>query len=334
METVTGVFDDLMALVAVVDAGGFSAASRSFDIPVSRLSRRVAALERHLGVTLLSRNARKFQVTDVGWRIYEHGLSMRAQAQDAVSIARRSLDAPVGHLRVQCPMALGTSLVGPLVIAFVRKYPLVSVTLQTTDGRASAFSDPVDLVIQPSTKALPDSSLVARKLVECRYLLVASPRLLDELPNLLQPADLSACPAIGWTYNAPVSRWLLIHKDEGAVEVAVHPRFTTDNLMHIRDAALAGIGIAQLPEPLCHADVATGRLRIVLPGWSPPLVTIHALFSSRRDLTLAGRAFLDELADAFRVLGGDPACAPIGSGNALMESCIAQHSTSPGADDS
>lgn len=307
METLAGVFDDLMALVAVVDAGGFSAASRRFDIPVSRLSRRVAALERQLGVSLLTRNARKFQVTDVGWRIYEHGLSMRVQAQNAVSIARESLDEPTGHLRVQCPMALGASLVGSLAIEFARKYPRAAVTLVTTDGRISAFSDPVDLLIQPSIKALPDSSLVARKLVDSHYLLVAAPALLDATTRPSMPQDLGACPAIGWTFSTPSSRWLLTHPQEGAAEVAVEPRFTTDNLLLVRDAALAGVGIAQLPEALCDEHLRAGRLQVVLPGWAPPTVTIHALFPSRRVLTPGGRAFLDMLAQAFLVLGRAPA---------------------------
>jgi DNA-binding transcriptional LysR family regulator len=307
MEPLTGVFDDLMALVAVIDAGGFSAASRRFDIPVSRLSRRVAALERQLGVSLLTRNARKFQVTDVGWRIYEHGLSMRAQAQDAVSIARESLDEPMGHLRVQCPMALGTSLVGSLALEFVRKYPRATLTLVTTDGRASAFSDPVDLLIQPSTRTLADSSLVARKLVDSHYLLAASPALLDALPRPTVPQDLGACPVVGWTFSAPSSRWLLAHAEQGSVEVVVEPQFTTDNLMLARDAALAGVGIAQLPEVLCHEELRTGRLQIVLPGWAPPTVAIHALFPSRRALTPGGRTFLDMLTQAFLVLGRAPA---------------------------
>jgi DNA-binding transcriptional LysR family regulator len=307
METFAGVFDDLMALVAVVDAGGFSAASRRFDIPVSRLSRRVAALEHQLGVTLISRNARKFQVTDVGRRIYEHGLSMRAQAQNAVTIARESQDEPTGHLRVQCPMALGASLVGSLAIEFIRKYPRAAVTLVTTDGRSSAFSDPVDLLIQPSTRTLPDSSLVARKLVDSHYLLVASPALLDAMPRPSVPQDLGACPVIGWTFSTPSSRWLLAHPEQGTAEVVVEPRFSTDNLMLVRDAALAGVGVAQLPEVLCDADLRAGRLQVVLPGWTPPTITIHALFPSRRVLTPGGRTFLEMLAQAFLVLGRTPA---------------------------
>ena len=307
MEPLTGVFDDLMALVAVVEAGGFSAASKQFDIPVSRLSRRVASLERQLGVGLLARNTRKFEVTEVGRRIYEHGLAMRSQAQNAISIARESVDEPTGHLRVQCPMALGTSLVGSLAIEFVRIHPRVSLSLITTDGRSSAFSDPVDLLIQPTTKALADSSLVARKLVDSHYQLVASTTLLAALPLPSAPEELSRCPVVGWTFPAPSSRWRLDHPSQGSAEVNVQPRLTTDNLMLVKEAALAGLGIAQLPEVLCAEEVRAGRLQVVLPGWAPPSIAIHALFPSRRVLTPAGRAFLEMLGKAFLVLGRVPA---------------------------
>lgn len=303
MELLPGVFDDLMALVCVVEAGGFSAASKRFDIPVSRLSRRVASLERQLGVGLLSRNTRKFEVTEIGLRIYEQGLAIRAQAQNAVSIARESVDEPTGQLRVQCPMALGASLVGSLAIEFVRKHPRVSLSLITTDGRSSAFSDPVDLLIQPTTKALSDSSLVARKLVDSHYQLVASTTLLATLPTLSGPDELASCPVIGWTFATPSSRWRLEHPTRESAELTVQPRFTTDNLMLVKEAALAGLGIAQLPEVLCDTEVRSGRLQVVLPDWRPPSIAIHALFPSRRVLTPAGRTFLEMLGKAFLVLG-------------------------------
>ncbi|MGH2525101.1 MAG: LysR family transcriptional regulator, partial [Anaerolineales bacterium] len=241
MDELTGVFDDLMALVAVVEAGGFNAASARFDIPVSRLSRRVAALEKKMGVSLLMRNARRFKVTEVGERTYQHGLGIRAAMQNSMADARDSLDEPSGHLRVSCPMALGTSIVGPLAIAFIRKYTRVSVTLESTDGRPTAFSDPVDLLIQPSTQPLRDSSLVARKLVDARYLLVAAPGVQAVVPEAPASSGAQAIPVVGWTFASQASRWSLSHSAGGTIEVPVEVRFSCDNLILIREAALAGV---------------------------------------------------------------------------------------------
>lgn len=303
MDELTGVFDDLMALVAVVEAGGFNAASIRFDIPVSRLSRRVAALEKKMGVSLLMRNARRFKVTEVGMRTYQHGLGIRAAMQNSMAAARDSLDEPSGHLRISCPMALGASMVGPLAIEFIRKYARVSITLESTDGRLTAFSDPVDLMIQPAKEPLRDSSLVARKLVEARYLLVATPEVKALLPEAPASSSGPAMPIIGWTFAPPSNRWTLVNASGETIEVPVESRFASDNLILIREAALAGVGVAQLPPMLCDADILAGRLCVVAPGWSPPTVSIYAIYPSRRVLTLAGRYFVDALSEAFAKLG-------------------------------
>jgi DNA-binding transcriptional LysR family regulator len=304
MDELAGVFDDLMALVAVVEAGGFNAASSRFDIPVSRLSRRVAALEKKMGVSLLMRTARRFKVTEIGQRTYEHGLAIRAEMQNTMAGARASLDEPGGHLRISCPMALGTSIVGPLAIEFMTRHPRVSITLESTDGQLVAFSDPVDLMIQPSKEPLRDSSLVARKLVEARYLLVAAPAVAAALHAVSEAPDWPTIPAIGWTFFAPqAGRWQLQHADGAELEIPVQTRFTSDNLLLVRQAALAGMGVAQLPPVLCAADIRAGHLSVVAPGWSPPAVSIYAIYPSRRVLTLAGRSFVDALGDAFAQLG-------------------------------
>jgi DNA-binding transcriptional LysR family regulator len=274
MDQLAGVFDELMALVEVVEAGGFNAASARSGVPVSRLSRRVSALEKHMGVSLLMRNSRRFKVTEVGWRTYEHGLSIRAQMQSTMAEARESLGEPSGSLRVSCPMALAAAIVGPLAIRFMRQFPRVSVTLDSTDGRARAFSDSVDVLIQPALQPLQDSSLVARKLVDAHYVLVAAPEFRDRVPRAPTPADFPAFPAIGWTFAAHPTRWSLMHPDLGTVEVVVDVRFATDNLILVREAALAGVGVAQLPPVSAetsrgsHVNEATAReLVFKSEGW-------------------------------------------------------------------
>jgi DNA-binding transcriptional LysR family regulator len=104
-------------------------------------------------------------------------------------------------------------------------------------------------------------------------------------------------------YPAQLSR----EQQQRVAEVSAQPRFTTDKLMLVKEAALAGLGIAQLPEVLCATEVHTGRLQVALPGWAPPSIAIHALFPSRRFLTPAGRTFLEMLGKAFLVLGRVPA---------------------------
>jgi DNA-binding transcriptional LysR family regulator len=303
MDDLSGLFDELMAFVHVVEAGGFNAASARFGTPASRLSRGVAALERQLGLPLLVRTSRRFAVTEAGWRICARGIAIRAGLQDVVADAAESLGEPTGHLRVACPMALAYALVGRLAIEFMTRHPRVKVTLESTDGRNRPFSAPVDLAIQPALEPLKDSSLVARNLVDTRYVLVAAPGLAHGIPAAPGPADFPAFPAVGWTFFPQPGRWSVHHADHGARELAVDVRFTTDNLLLVREAALAGVGVAQLPAALCRPDVAAGRLQVVATGWSPPPVSLYVLYPSRRALTLAGRQFVELLAEG---------CAPLG----------------------
>lgn len=302
MDDLPNLFADLMAFVAVVDAGGFNAAGDRFGMPPSGLSRSVAALEKHLGVSLLVRTSRRFAVTDIGRRTYEDAVATRARLQDAVAAARESQGEPSGLLRVSCPMVLASAVVGRIAIAFMARYPSVRISIESTDGRNRPFSEPADLAIQPSLQPLRDSSMVARSLIEARYVMVGAPQLQDGIPAAPGPADFPFFPAVGWTFFPHAARWLLRHREHGQHEIAVDVRFTTDNLLLVREAALAGVGVAQLPYELCRQDIDGGRLQVIAPDWSPPRVGIFVLYPSRRSLTLAGRKFIDALAEGMASL--------------------------------
>lgn len=302
MDDLPHLFEELMAFVAVVDARGFNAAGDRFGVPPSRLSRSVAALERHLGVSLLVRTSRRFEVTDIGRRTYEDAVATRARLQDALAAARESQGEPSGFLRVSCPMVLASAVVGPIAIAFMARHPGVRVSIESTDGRSRPFSEPADLAIQPSLQPLRDSSMVARRLIEVRYVMVGAPHLRHGIPAAPGPADFPCFPAVGWTFFPHPARWALQHPEHGPHEVAVDVRFTTDSLLLVREAALAGLGVAQLPGELCRQYIDTGQLRLIAPDWSPPRIGIYVLYPSRRSLTLAGRKFIDALADGMAPL--------------------------------
>lgn len=302
MQDLAKLFQDLMAFAAVVDAGGFNAAGARFGTPPSRLSRSVTALEKKLGVPLLVRSSRRFAVTDVGWRIYEDAVSMRTQLQGAAAAASDSGGEPSGLLRVLCPMALASVLIGRIAIAFMARYPRVKIVIESTDGRSRPFTAPADLVIQPSVQPLRDSSLVARRLAQAHYVMVAAPGLAHGIPAAPEPAGFPCFPAIGWTFFPDPAHWSLQHPQHGQHEIAVDVRFSTDNLLLIHEAALAGVGVAQLPYALCRADIAAGRLQLIAPDWSPPQPELYVLYPSRRGLTLAGRRFIDALTDALASL--------------------------------
>lgn len=300
MDNVLLSVEDLLTFVEVAEAGGFTAASRRTGIPKSRLSRRVAALEAYLGVALLRRDPRRFSLTELGERIHAHGLAARTETQMAVALARESLDVPRGPLRVACPSAIATGFVGQVAMQFSARYPRVLLTLQTTDGQKRPMDDAADLLIQPSTQVLSDSSLVARKLADVPYALFASPALSATLKHPASPKALARCPAVGWRFTPHLGRWSLVGPHGRKAEIELDLRFVSDSLVLNCDAALQGLGVAQLPQMMGERYVRDRRLVMVAPAWRPPTMGIYALYPSRRHLTLAGRCFLDMLAEGIQ----------------------------------
>lgn len=303
MNQLFGMLDELMAFVSVVDEGGFNAAALRHGVPSSRLSRAVAALERRLDVSLLVRTSRRFEVTSIGRRVHAHGVAIRERMRDVVVATEEDRVELSGHLRVACPMVLGALVVGGVAMSFMKRHPAVRLTIESTDGRNRPFSEPVDLSIQPMLQPLHDSGLVARKLVDAPYLLVAAPTLKHGIPDAPGPGDFPRIPAVALTFFERQDAWTLHHDTHGRRDVPIDVRFASDNLLLVRDAAVAGVGVAPLPMGLCRPEFEAGRLKPVAPDWRPPQVCLHVLYPSRRALTPAGRAFIDALVEAFAPLG-------------------------------
>lgn len=301
MQEMTDVPHDLMLLVEVVEAGGFSAASQRTGIPKSRLSRRIAALELRLGVALLMRNARHFEVTETGKEMFQRGLKIREETREALAMAQEGRDEPRGVLRVACPIALASFLINDVAIAFARAYPRVTLTMKTTDG--SAPDEHFDLTIQPARRALADSSMVAQQLMATPYALVASQQLIAETALAVDPGQLMEWPTIGWSFDEHATKWTLWGPQGKTCVVPVKPRMHSDSLLVIRKAAIAGIDVAQLPLVLCQKDIDEGTLGIVAPGWAPLPMAVYALYPSRHHLTQAGRLFLAALSQALSPAG-------------------------------
>lgn len=300
MQELIDVPHDLMMLVEVVEAGGFSAASQRTGIPKSRLSRRIAALEQRLGVALLVRNARHFEVTEIGQAMFRRGLTIRDQTRAALVLAQTGRDEPAGALRVACPIALASFLIGDIAIAFARSHPRVCLTLKTTDG--SVPDEHFDLIIQPSRQRLADSSMVAQPLMASAYVLVAAPQFIEASGLSSDPWHSVEWPSIGWSFDDHASRWSLSGPQGQRRVVPVRPRLCGDSLLVIRKAAIAGLGVAQLPQVLCQKDIDEGTLGIVAPGWAPPPMSVYAMYPSRHHLTRAGRLFLAALAESLSPL--------------------------------
>jgi DNA-binding transcriptional LysR family regulator len=287
-----GILDDLTLLVEIIKAGGISAASRVNGISKASLSRRVAQLENELGVSLLTRGPRNFSATEMGLLICERGERIKDELEAIKALVENAANRPSGALRISCPTVLTERLVADYACQFAAEYPEVRLTLNTSVGTFEPMLGQNDLSIYPAMDVMADSELVRQKLYSAAYRLVASPSLLSSLGSIKSPDDLNQCDGIGWVVDGFLSRWNLIGCRGETAEVTLALRFNANNLNVIRSAALAGLGLARLPFMMCEADLSAGNLVMPLLDWSPPPITIYALYPSRRGLTLAGRLFL------------------------------------------
>ncbi|KVQ77685.1 LysR family transcriptional regulator [Burkholderia multivorans] len=297
--------NDLYYFVQVVEHGGFAPAGRALNMPKSKLSRRIALLEARLGIRLIQRSTRRFTVTDVGQTYYAHCRAMLVEADAADEAVALLHEEPRGIVRVSCPIVLLDSLVGDMIAAFMLACPRVEIHLEATNRRVDVVGEGIDVAIRVRPPPLDDSDLALRVLAERGQCLVASPALLREHGTPAVPADLARLPSLDHGVPQAAHVWRLRGHDGASAEIHHQPRFVTGGMLALRAAAVAGVGIVQLPTMMVRDELARGTLVTVLPDWAPRREIVHAVFASRRGLLPAVRALLDFLAARFAELERD-----------------------------
>lgn len=296
--------NDLRLFVDVVEQNGFSAAARKLGLPRSRLSRRIGLLEESLGVRLIQRSTRQFMVTEIGREFYRHCLAMVVEAEAAQEVIERMRAEPQGVVRVSSPASIIYFQLGDMIARFMTAHPKVVVHLESTNRRVDVIREGFDMAVRVRFPPLDDSDLVIRKFAASRQRLVASPTLLQGcFSRPLVPADLSAMPSLAWDVAQTSHEWSL-DGPNGATAIIPHrPRLVTEDMVALRLAALAGIGVCQLPTMVIRQDLKDGQLVDILPQWAPRAGIIHAAFPSRRGLLPSVRSLLDFLAAEYAALG-------------------------------
>ena len=245
--------NDVLIFTKVVEAGSFTAAARGLGLPTSTVSRRVARLEAHLDTRLLQRTTRKLSLTDAGRLYYERGAQVFTGLEEAEQILAETRAAPRGRVRVTAPVE--HTIVMRMVRPFLERYPGVQVDLELTNRSVNLVEEGFDVGIHAG--ALADSSLVASKLMDSPFQLVASPAYLELRgePGRIQELSGHDCIVFGGTsLNAAWS----FSVGRKIVKVPIRGRVAVNHLQAVRDAALAGLGIAMLPALVCGEDLRSG----------------------------------------------------------------------------
>ncbi|WP_144152619.1 LysR family transcriptional regulator [Paraburkholderia sp. BCC1885] len=301
--------DDMRIFVATVDAHNFTAAASRLSLSKQFVSRRVMALEEALGVRLLIRNTRKLAVTELGQEFYERArriLGEVAEAEQAMSLRRAS---PHGLLRVSAPMSFGMAHLSPLVAMFLKKHPDVRFDMELSDRIVDVVGEGFDMAIRIGT--LADSTLIAQKLAEVRMVACCSPHYLRRRGTPTAPADLKRHACLPYGHGGPANWDFVVDGAHQAVEV--HGPLRANNGELIRDAAIAGLGIARLPDFIVSAALEAGTLVTVLEPFLPGAAALYAVYPQHRQSSTTIQtltAFLREHLAAASARWSTPRAAP------------------------
>ncbi len=279
-------------LVRVVHEGSFRGAARALGMPKSTVSRKVAELEAQLGVQLLQRTTRKLALTDAGAVFAEEieGALVRLDAaEEAVSALHRE---PRGKLRVTTTITLGERLLAPIVADFLAEHPGLEVLLHLTDRTVDLVAERFDVAVR--TGALPDSSLVAKRIGTSTYRVVASPAYLARHGTPQRPSDLTSHACLRFTRSGAAARstWTF-GTGRRVTEVPVTGRLVSDDFVVLCRAAERGLGIARLPVLVVHEALRAGTLVSVLTRYTPPPTPVHMLHVGGKHVSPRVRAFLE-----------------------------------------
>jgi len=271
--------------IAVVRAGSLSAASLKTRVPLATLSRNVRRLEEELGVQLLERSARGTKLTDAGMLLYEHasrGIDALHDGELAVTSHQTALK---GRLRLSIPPSFEPWW--ELLAAFQREHPDIQVVVYTTERTVDLSIEGIDVALRIGP--VVHESLVAKRLLRYRHVLVASPALLERFGTPASPDALFALPAAIWVRDANTHRpWRL-----GEREIEPTAILAVNDYLHLRRRAIAGDVVTELPPFLATEALRDGRLVALLPGHAFPEQEVSLLYQRHRHPSRVVRAYLD-----------------------------------------
>lgn len=280
----------------VIETGSFSSVATELATTQPTISRHIAELERHLGTLLLLRSTRALTPTDDGLLFYEQARIVLAAVASAESTVGGRRSEPSGRLRLACPAVFGRMHLVSRAALFLQRYPAADIDLVMREEFADLIEDGIDLAIRIGE--IDDPGLVARLIGTTRRITVASPDYLDAHGTPTDPSQLGAHTCVLFTRISGGEVWRF-EGPQGHVSVQVQGRLRSNSSDAVRQATLGGHGIAVLPTWHFTDGVVPAGLRQILTDFVPQSLPIHAVYSSRRHLSLKVRAMIDFLADEF-----------------------------------
>lgn len=289
--------DSIRTLIAAVDGGSLSAASRSLNVPLPTVSRRVSDLEAFLGTQLVVRTSRKLMLTEIGQSYVEAMRKVYDDLTEAERAASGEYRAPRGELLVTAPIMFGKEHVAPVIHEFLRVYPEVSVRLALFDSVIDIVESKIDVAVRIGQ--LADSSLVAVRIGEVRWVTCASPEYLERRGTPTTPEELLMHDCIALEGLQHYRDWSFACS-RGTISVKIRPRLSVNTADAVIDGAIAGVGIARIISYQAAQGIHDGSLVSILKESMPAPFPVQMVRASNPYQPLKLRAFLDFVAPRLR----------------------------------
>jgi len=290
-------FSALTAFVTVVEQGSFAAAARELGLSRSRINRQVINLEDSLGVQLLNRTTRSVAVTPAGDSFYKRSSAILHELSDAEVCVQEEQSEPTGEIRINAPQSFGTRHLTPALLEFLQRYPKISLQLSLNDQFIDPVADGFDVTLRISARR-ENPALIEHEIIEARRVLCAAPEFLAQHGTPVEPRQLASMPCLHYGNLPSGNSWRLDRRGKH-VDVRVNGVFCANNADVLKDAAVAGLGIAMLPLFIASNDIKAGRLVTLLEEYSPPAVYLSLLYPPSRHLSVRIRLFVKFIQDWF-----------------------------------
>jgi DNA-binding transcriptional LysR family regulator len=288
---------EMQVFVRAVEDGGFSAAGRSLSLTPSAVSKLIARLENRLGVVLFNRSLRSLALTPEGEAFYPAA----RQAIEAVEEAESSAFTGAlvrDALRIRSIPTFAIHLLAPLIPEFRRQHPALRLEFILSNEPGNLLEGGVDVAL--NIGELPDSSLIARRVMEFRWIICAAPAYLAERGRPNSPAELAEHECLNFNKRMPWSTWTFRDDDRSLRRIRASGSVTANQGQMLMAMARAGVGIGRLADFQVTRDLASGRLVQLFPEHENRMEdTVYAVYQSRRHLSHRLRIFLDFLDAAF-----------------------------------
>lgn len=275
--------EGMRAFVEVVNHSGFAAAGRHMNQSRSVINKLVAQLEKDLGVQLLQRTTRRVSPTDMGRAYYERCVDILAEVTAAELSVTQMQAEPKGSLRINAPMSFGTMHLGEAIAHFMHRYPDIQVQMTLSDRFVDLIEEGFDVTLRISA-AQPEDALISHDIAPIHRVLCASPDYLAQRGTPAHPDDLRSHDCLKYGHLATGSRWQLTGPDK-VYTVPIKCRCYSNNGEVLRESAIAGVGIALLPTFIVGKALKTNQLKVVLPDYSPTLITARLCYATNRHLS-------------------------------------------------